>query len=306
MSELVDILLATYQGANFLDGQLESILDQTHPHIHIWIRDDGSSDQTAAIIQKWARTYPQQFTVLPATQRLGIIGNFSELMKNSKAPYVMFADQDDIWLPHKVEASLDRLKGMERQYGSHLPLAVHTDLKVVDRDLNELHCSFWRYTNLKPGLVTLNRLLPQNVLTGCTLMVNRSLADLAWPIPQAAAMHDWWIALVAACFGHIQFLDQPTILYRQHGGNDTGAKPYSLWYHLRHLKHSTSRAKKTYRQALLFLDRYQHLLCQEKRDLLKSYSDLEALPHLKKIRQVLKYQFFKQGLLRNIKLFLIP
>ena len=304
MSETVEILLATYQGAQFLNEQLESILTQTYPHLHISIRDDGSNDQTVAIIQKWMEAYPKKFTLIQDKERLGINGNFSELMKNSRAPYVMLADQDDHWLPDKVEASIDLLKGMERQFGSHLPLAVHTDLKVVDRELKVLSPSFWHYTGLNPELVTLNRLLPQNVLTGCTLLMNRPLVELACPIPPGALMHDWWIALTAACFGHIDYLDQPTILYRQHGGNDTGAKPYSLWYHLRHYKNSKNNIRKSYQQAALFLSRYRHLLPPDKAQIFKSYSELEGLPYFKKILQVLKYQFFKQGLLRNIKFFL--
>ena len=304
MSETVDILLATYQGARFLDEQLESILAQTYPHFHIRIRDDGSHDGTFSIIKKWAQAYPRQFTLLPTTERLGIRGNFSELMQNSQAPYAMFADQDDVWLPHKIEASLDQMKAMERSYGTHHPLAVHTDLKVVDRELNEICSSFWRYAGLNPDLIELNRLLPQNVLTGCTMLMNRPLVKLACPVPQAAAMHDWWVALTAACFGHIQYVEQPTILYRQHGGNDTGAKPYSLWYHLKNFKKSKNNISKTYQQAELFLSRYQNKLPADKKLILERYCELSDLAYLKKNVRVMKYQFFKQGMLRNIKMLL--
>lgn len=304
MSERVDILLATYQGANFLDELLESILTQTYPHLHVIIRDDGSTDQTGQVVQKWKETYPQSFSILPTTTRLGIIGNFSELMQNSLSPYIMFADQDDIWLPHKVEASLDEMKRIERQYGSHLPLAVHTDLKVVDRDLKELSSSFWKYVCLNPSQTALNRLLPQNVLTGCAMMMNRPLLELASPIPAEAVMHDWWVALVAACFGHIHYLEQPTILYRQHGGNDTGAKPYQLWYYLRHLNEAKNCAVRTYRQAEAFLARYHLMLTPCTQQILKSYCELDGLPYFKKLRQMVKYQFYKQGLLRNLKMLL--
>lgn len=304
MNDTVDILLATYQGARFLDAQLESILTQTYPHFHIRLRDDGSNDETQSIIQKWAKTYPHQFTVMPSMGRLGIKGNFSSLMNSSQAPYVMFADQDDIWLPQKIEMSVDCIKEMERRYGAHLPLVVHTDLTVVDEHLHELSSSFWRYTHLNPHLNTLNRLLPQNVLTGCTMLMNRSLVELAYPIPQAALMHDWWVALTAACFGHIQHLNQSTVLYRQHGHNDTGAKPYSLWVPLKYYKKALTNPKKNHLQAKQLLSRYGSLLREEKVHLLKKYIELDALPFIKKNRQIVKYQFFKQGILRNAAMLL--
>lgn len=308
MSEQVDVLLATFQGANYLEEQLESILTQSHPQLHLWIRDDGSTDQTLEILQKWTRTYPQKITLLPSDGHLGIKGNFSELMKISHAPYIMFADQDDKWLPNKVEISLDHLKAMERQYGSHLPLLIHTDLKVVDQNLKEIAQSFWHYAGLHPDHTSLNRLLSQNVMTGCTMLMNRALIDLAHPIPSVAVMHDWWVALVSSCFGHIQFVNQPTILYRQHDSNDIGAKSYSLMSFLyQSSKEACKKAnslKQTYQQAFYLLEYFEHLLSIEKKNLLQAYGELERLPYFKKRYQMIKYQFFKQGFLRNAKMLL--
>lgn len=309
MSEQVDIILATFQGANYLEEQLESILTQSHPHLHLWVRDDGSTDQTIPILQKWAQTYSQKITFVPSNEHLGIKGNFSELMKLSQAPYVMFADQDDKWLPCKVEMSLNQMKAMERQYGSHLPLLVHTDLKVVDQKLEEIASSFWHYAGLHPNQTTLNRLLSQNVITGCTMLMNRALIELAYPIPSIAVMHDWWVALISCCFGHIQFVNQPTILYRQHGSNDVGAKRYGLKSFLyqssKEIYKKANSLKQTYQQSLCLLERFEHLLQLEKQILLRAYGELEKLPYLKKKYQVIKYQFFKQGFLRNAKMLLL-
>ncbi len=309
MSEKVDVLLATYQGANYLEEQLESILTQTHPHIHLWIRDDGSSDQTLSILQKWTNTYSQKITLLSSQDHLGVIGNFSELMKQSHSPYLMFADQDDKWFANKVEISLEQIKTLERQYGSHLPLLVHTDLKVVDQNLKEIAPSFWNFAGLKPHTVSLNRLLSQNTLTGCTMLFNRALANLACPIPSEAIMHDWWIALIAVCLGHIQCIGQPTLLYRQHSSNDTGAKSYSLWRFLnqspRESQKKANCIKQTYHQANCLLALYDHILPLDRQILLKAYGELEKLSYFKKKYQLIKYQFFKQGFLRNAKMLLI-
>lgn len=305
MSDQVDILLATYQGALYLEAQLDSLFTQTYPHLHVWARDDGSSDQTTLILQKWVDAYPQKMTLIPTTHRLGIKGNFSELMKWSQAPYIMFADQDDQWLPDKIETSLKLLKAMEKHYSSHVPLLIHTDLKVVDQNLKEIAFSFWHYTGLKPALTSLNRLLSQNTLTGCTLLMNRTLLELAYPIPEEAIMHDWWIALVASSFGHIQFLNRPTLLYRQHGYNDTGAKRYSLWHFLhqssKELQKKTTSTYQTYQQAKVFSKKYKHVLSTEKVNLCKAYAELEHLSYFRKKYQLIKHRFFKQGFLRNIK-----
>lgn len=308
MSEQVDILLATFQGAHYLEEQLESILTQSHPHFHLWIRDDKSSDQSPAILQKWARAYPQKITLLPSTERLGIIGNFSQLMNQSEAPYMMFADQDDKWLPHKIEISLDHVKKMERRYDSHLPLLVHTDLKVVDQNLKEISHSFWNYAGLNPKLTSLNRLLSQNTMTGCTMLMNRALVNLAHPISSEAVMHDWWIALVAACFGRIQFVNQPTLLYRQHYSNDTGAKQYGLLSWLNQSRNELNKKshclKQSYEQANCLLERYEKDLSRKNQMLIHAYRDLDKLSFFNKKYQTIKHGFFKQGFLRNAKMLL--
>jgi hypothetical protein len=101
---------------------------------------------------------------------------------------------------------------------------VHTDLTVVDEQLGVIDESLWKYQGIQPELDSLERLLIQNCVTGCTAMINRSLREKADPIPPEAVMHDWWLTLVASCFGRIVCLPIPTLLYRQHGRNDTGAK----------------------------------------------------------------------------------
>lgn len=305
MNDQVDVLLATCQGGCYLNEQLQSILAQTYPNVHVIIRDDLSSDQTMQIIKKWSQAYPKQVTVLQSSCRLGIKGNFSELMKQSRAPYVMLSDQDDVWLPQKIQSSLSTLKEMERRYGYHLPLLVHTNLKVVDQRLNGISPSFWRYTGLDPSLNTLNRILPQNIATGCTMIMNRPLVDLATPVPKEAVMHDWWIAIAASCFGHIHHCHEPSILYRQHGNNDTGATPYSIWHYLKHHR-KAKNPEQTYQQAAAFLSRYGRLLNPDQMNILKGFVELGRLPYLKKQFHILKHQYLKQGLLRNIYFLLHP
>lgn len=296
MTKRVDILLATYQGAFYVQEQIFSILNQTHSNLHLWIRDDGSSDQTLEYLHQFSTQYPEKISIIPSRKNFGIQGNFSELMRHTEAPYIMFADQDDVWLPHKVELSLDAMKQLENRYGMQKPLLVHSDLKVVHSDLSVIHPSFWRYTGLNPHSTTLNRLLTQNALTGCTFLMNRPLLNVSIPIPSQAIMHDWWVGLVASAFGHIAHVPFATILYRQHHRNDTGAKKYGIQNAFK----STDFSKRTYRQAQQFLEFYASQLDYQKREIVKAYTSLEELSYLSQKMQIINFQFFKHGLLRNL------
>lgn len=278
----VDILLATFQGEKYLKEQLDSLLHQTYPHFQILIRDDGSTDATLDII----KTYKDPRIKLLATGHLGIKGNFSELMRHSQADYLFFCDQDDVWLSHKIATMLPYLKGG--------PTLVHSDLGVVDEKLNSIAPSFWKWAWLQPmKTTTLNRLLMQNVVTGCSMAINRSLLEKSGPIPQDAVMHDWWLALVAACFGRIQPLKEPLMLYRQHDSNVLGA---------RSSRQQGRSLTPFYAQAQAFLDRYQ--LSPHHQEILKAYLSLPSLPSFKRRLSLIRHGFYKQGLLRNLKLFL--
>jgi glycosyltransferase involved in cell wall biosynthesis len=291
-NDKVDILLAAYNGFPFIACQLESILGQNHKNIHILVRDDLSTDSTRPVLETYARQYPEKITLLPSDRQLGVKGNFSCLMEHSKANYIMFSDQDDIWEEGKVCTTLEKMKELERQYSTDTPLLVHTDLKVVDRDLNILCPSFWNYLKINPMKgQTLNRLLMQNVVTGCTALINRSLLQLGAPIPEGSVMHDWWLALVAAAFGQIAVIPKATMLYRQHGRNALGAQKF-LSYN--YIKQGVSRIRTPeagkQAQAQEMLMRYFERLSKYQKKMLKAYQKL----------LILKYRFFKIGFLRNM------
>lgn len=148
----------------------------------------------------------------------------------------MFCDHDDVWKPRKVEMTVRRMMELEQANGQDIPLLVHTDLVVADENLKVLSDSMFRSQNLNRKGNRLNNLLVQNNVTGCTMMVNKALVDMVGPAPKHAVMHDWWMALIAACFGKIGFVRQATILYRQHHANEVGAKnARSLSYNARRL-----------------------------------------------------------------------
>lgn len=220
----VEILLATHNGQRFLAAQLDSLLAQDYQDFTVLIADDLSSDGTPAILQDYCARFPGKFHLLgPAPQRLGANRNFARLLDATSADYVLFCDQDDVWLPDKIVRSMAVMREREAQSGEATPILVHTDLTVVDEDLVPLGQSFMRYAGIDPVRNSFTALLLGNIATGCTLLANRALYELARPIPPVSVMFDMWLAQVAAGLGQIVYLDRATVLYRQHSRNAVGA-----------------------------------------------------------------------------------
>ncbi len=233
INDKVDILLATYNGEKYLAEQLDSILLQTHQNFQIIIRDDGSKDRTLAIIKEYQANYPTKLKLITdQLGNLGVIKNFEILLRASESKYLLFADQDDFWLENKVADSLKKIKEIEED---EIPSLVFTDLKVVDQNLKLINNSFWNYQKINPENKSLNCLLNLNCMTGCTIIINQELKNLALPIPKEVLMHDLWLGLIASSLGKVAYLNQATVLYRQHNNNELGAIGLNLKAVLKHL-----------------------------------------------------------------------
>lgn len=236
---LVDVLLATYNGSRYLEAQLDSILAQTHQDFRVLVSDDGSSDGTLAILDRYRSRFGARLVLVPHPGAgRGVIRNFENLMaaslQDGMAGWVAFCDQDDVWLPHKVERTLAEMRRLEGDDGDTVPCVVHTDLTVVDEHLEVLGASFARHQRISPGDCSALTLLSINQVTGCAMMVNRALLKMALPLPSDTVMHGWWCALIGGS-GRRSFVDTPLIRYRQHGANQLGAKNRSLVNRLRRL-----------------------------------------------------------------------
>lgn len=299
------ILLATYNGAQHLPAQLDSLLAQTCADWRLMARDDCSTDATPAILADYQARFPDRISIVPGDGRnLGPCGNFAALMAAAASDYFMFCDQDDVWLPEKIERTLAAMRELEGSHGSGKPLLVHTDLAVTDERLTVVEPSLWRYQHTDPAHSTrLNRLLVQNYATGCTMLFNRAARDLALPIPTAAMMHDWWLALVTAAFGQVGFVDTPLVLYRQHGLNDIGAQGFTPADVVRRFtRFGEARAiiRQVLAQGAAFHDRYREQLSPAQREMLSVYARLGECNGLLRRWYLLKYRFFYTGLLRNL------
>ena len=191
-----DILLATYNGCEYLESMLDSILAQTIPPRRVLVSDDGSSDSTISILHSWIKDSALEVEILPQlSTRLGSTRNFERLLVHSDAKYVLLADQDDIWHPLKAERMLNFMSQIELASQRSQPLLIYTDLSLID-SFSKVFCnSFFRYQRLNPYKSDWLSIGIQNVVTGCACMVNRDAIMAALPFPEEAIMHDWWLAL---------------------------------------------------------------------------------------------------------------
>lgn len=220
---MVGILLCTYNGEQYLSQQLDSILAQSYEDYKIYISDDGSSDGTVSVIYKYIAGYPQKVVFVSSRDKhKGAAQNFMWLLEQINEEYYMFCDQDDIWLPDKISHTMQKMKQIEQRYPNS-PVLVHTDLHVCDSELNIIHPSFWEYRHL---LVDVSKdfryLCFGNIVTGCTMMINQQSKRVSLPYRNDTYLHDYWIALMTAKFGHIDNIKEQTVLYRQHGNNVAG------------------------------------------------------------------------------------
>ncbi|MBI5314523.1 MAG: glycosyltransferase family 2 protein [Nitrospirae bacterium] len=229
-AESIVILLGTYNGGQFVGEQIRSIQGQTVSNWKLLIRDDGSQDGTLEVIADVSGRDERIRCVGDGHGNLGVVGNFGELMRIAhaeEAEYIFFSDQDDVWVSNKIADQLTYLKEMESQHGQKTPILVYSDLEVVSEQLEGIHPSFMGYQGLThESRDPLRVLLTQNFVTGCAMVINRPLLELATPLPADVIMHDWWLALCAAACGRIEYLPLALVRYRQHGANQIGAEGF--------------------------------------------------------------------------------
>lgn len=307
-ADTVALCMAAYNGGQYIEEQLNSILRQTYENWVLFIRDDHSSDETPEILRRYQQNYPHKIVLIedPALSGGSSKKNFAGILSWVTArwdfSYFMFADQDDSWLEDKIEKSLNLMKQQEE--GGNIPVLVHTDLKVVDRELQVLAESFFRYRSLQTDKKDLRHLLIQNNITGCTMLWNRKLNELVDLNQEAVAMHDWWMALAASAFGKIVCLEEPTMLYRQHGANVVGATRVNslgfLWKRLTNLSHVKKTLHQAVEQAGAFLRYYENALTQEQKDILGEFSALYSHGKLQRVATVCRGRYLKQGLVQII------
>ena len=282
----VNILMSTYNGQQFLAEQIRSIQDQSYTDWTLFIRDDGSSDNTKEILKDFERQDSRIHLIdSDKSDNLGVIKSFHKLVNHDRADYYFFSDQDDVWLPNKLELSLKEAQN----YLADLPLMVYMDLKVVNQDLEIMTESMVKSQSHHANTELVQE-LTENTVTGGVAMINHALAEM-WQETDDILMHDWYLALLASAFGNLVFIDQPGELYRQHSDNVLGARTLS------------KRFKKWIRPHILFAvywdliknsqKQSRHLLqmplSQSNRELIEAFVTIMDKPMLERFRILRKY-----------------
>lgn len=304
---MIQILLATYNSERFLSEQLDSLLNQSCTDFEILIRDGMSQDHTEEIIQKYAETFPGKIRFL-GKGRASACENFSLLLEAADAELIMFCDHDDVWKSNKIEVTLAAYRKAQQQYGENMPIMVFTDSVITNEKLQTVSPSMVRSQHLNHTDFTLQKIIMQNMASGNTMLINRPLRSLALPIAKEALMHDHWITLAAAFAGKIVYVDEGTILYRQHASNVIGFSQYGISFLLKKLSQGIpavrERLCRNMDQAAIFLRLHKDILKEEDMLLLSSLERFRKMGFWEKRLFLWKNHFRKEGFLRNLGMFL--
>ena len=234
----VVVALSTYNGEHYLGAMLDSLLRQDYPNFRIVIRDDGSSDGSAAIIDYYCCQYPGK--VVRCHRLVGNVGvtrSFLSLLDSIEDDsYLMFCDQDDVWFNDKISTFMIRMREVESN--GAVPALVFGDMVVTDEELNVVAPSFWAYQSIDPDTASdWRRLMMSNVVTGCSSMCNPAAVVCLRTVPSLPVLHDHLAAVVVARHGVVAALHKPTMFYRQHKTNVEGAREFGLLYLLTRLNY---------------------------------------------------------------------
>lgn len=223
--ETIDIIMPTYNGEKFLKEQLDSILNQTYKNIRIIISDDCSKDSTPEILKQY-KEKDNRVEVYCQEKNIGVVKNIEFLLKKVNNPFYMLSDQDDYWLPEKVEKSLKSLKEKNADL-------IFGDLEVVNETLDTIEPSFNEFMllerKIKRYLNSYKENYLYNCVTGCTILAKKETIQYILPIPTQSKylIHDHWIGIMVGIHGTLAYMPEKYIKYRQHGNNQIGTNKIS-------------------------------------------------------------------------------
>lgn len=267
----LSIALCTYNGSKFLQSQLASFLEQTLLPDEVVVCDDHSTDGTMEILESFARNAPFFVQIHQNPRNLGVRANFLQAIEICRGEFIALSDQDDVWLPHKLQRAHEQLQQCENSASA----LYFSRLRYVDDQLETLGMSPLRVRFGFPNAIV------ENVATGCSIVFGAEIRRLLLRVPaRRMEMHDWWAYLVACAFGTVIYDDVPSVLYRQHGANVAGWDPQLLkiWKRCNSLVNrliSGNNGMDSLNQAAHFISTYPEL----------SHNQREMVEELLRLRQ---------------------
>jgi len=224
---MISVCMATFNGEKYLKRQLDTILQQLGRDDELVISDDSSNDRTVDIIKSYG---DRRIVLLEENHFNSPVFNMQNALKRAQGDYLFLADQDDVWLPGRVEKAVEQLQNYD---------LVVCNAFIVDENEKIIHESYFDWKGSAPGFF---RNLKKNSFIGCSLAFNRKILNAALPFPKKISMHDVWIGLVAECTGKVLFLNERLMYYRRHDDNFTASvhktddrlSDFSLSYKIRY------------------------------------------------------------------------
>lgn len=219
---MISVCIASYNGARYIERQVRSILHQLSAEDEIVVSDDGSTDDTIAVLQA---LNDARIRIVEGPHLNSPIWNFERVLSESRGDYIFLSDQDDEWLPDKVSVCMDYLRFYD---------CVVSDCKVVDGTGKVIYDSFFAVNGTRTGRYF--NLLVKNGYLGCCMAFRRAILRHALPFPRRTPMHDIWLGNVAAFRYSVCFVPDKLVLYTRHGDNaSTASAPssYSLFSRIR-------------------------------------------------------------------------
>lgn len=210
---MISVCLTTYNGEKYIKEQLNSILIQLSEGDEIIISDDGSTDNSIAILE----SYNDSRIKIYLNNFKSVVRNFEFVICQSKGDLIFLSDQDDIWDRSKIKEYLSVFSKDDKT------TLVISDLQLIDKDGNFIQREFYR----KKFTSKLSTNLIQNNFIGCSIAFRKEVKNYVLPFPKSLAMHDWWIGSCSIIFGKVEFIDKKLLYYRRHDDNFTregGAK----------------------------------------------------------------------------------
>lgn len=251
--------MATYNGEKYLAEQLDSIINQTYHNWNLLIRDDNSTDRTLEIIQDYQKKDNRIKLLKDNKGNLGIVKNFEELLKNSESEFIMFSDQDDIWVENKLDMYLKMIEKIKNK-----GFMIHSDAILFDKNKsNILKDTFISKKAINKGL---ENVFFNYFVQGATILISKEIKNFILPFPKEVYLHDRYIHLISELFFERIFVNKALIYYRQHGDNQIGAKNT-----IRELLSKRYFDERDRQLIKVIYNKYGSLLTEDKKKLIEEY-----------------------------------
>ena len=309
---MIYIIMCTYNGERYIQEQLQSIEQNLAQDWKIIVSDDQSTDNTVKILKDFEKKNPGKMIININKAKKGAIHNFLSSIytigvEMNDDDFIMLCDQDDVWNADKISKTMHDMREQIVLYGNTIPLLVCTDVSVVDSKMNIIHESFRKMNHYNISHLDFAHLLMENKVQGCTIMINKGMALMLDKLPYSAMMHDGWLAFIAAAFGRIKYIDQPTMKYRQHTANVQGSIAFreDIKNKLSNLGGQRQIVMNTAAQVREFIEIYGDRLSDTIKREAEAFATLPQQNFVMRRYNIIKYHMWKSGLLRNVGLMIL-